>query len=299
MAKTQQVAFGRINRRTPDQSELTDRSFALDLMLLADSHLTEVVEEAAREHAQRHWIAADMTLTADGRFLTGVLGYSESLTQLDFNRDAWSWQKADQREANAGSEDTVVPFAIDTDEEHRWIAFATARRMQATQFRRGLELVLQKAVSQQATIAAAWEVDLITARAEVDQWLSQNPRVFALTRTVKFTNPGRNLDDDRQAMRDLRARRLTESYAAHPHQTLDTHSPEFVEKLDGVETGTVEIDMKARSEDGSSVHRFTTRKRPAHTLIDRFTDLHEGMGHVLDALRQRFHGDGQDQLPGA
>lgn len=296
MAKTQRVAFGRINRRTPDQGELTDRSFAEDLLMLADSHLTEVIEPETPQTARRHWIAADMTLTPDGRFLTGTLGYSESLTHIDFNRDSWSWQKGEQRAADSGSEDTVVPFAIDTRDDNRWVAFATARRMQAPQVRRGLQLVLQEAVAQHHTIAAAWEVDLITSRAEIFAWLEENPRVSLLRRTVKFTNPGRNLDSDRRAMRALKARRLTEEFAAHPNRTLDTSSDEFSDLLEGVEEGNVDIDLTARSAEGGSSHHFTTRERPSTTFVDGFRDLHAGMDIVLRALRERFR-RGPEQLP--
>ena len=297
MAKTQRVAFGRINRRTPDQGELTDRTFVEDLLSLANSHLTEVVEPATLLTARRHWIAADMTLTPDGNFLTGTLGYSESLTHIDFNRESWSWQKGEQREADSGSEDTVVPFAIDTRENNRWVAFAVARRMQASQFRRGLQLVLQAAVAEHRTIAAEWEVDLITSRAEIYAWLAENPRVHLMKRTVKFTNPGRDLDEDRRAMRELGARRMTEEYAAHPNRTLNTGSAEFAEKLDGVETGNVEIDLTARSEEGSTQANFTTRERPSTTFVDAFRDLPSGIELMLRALRDRFNNIRQDQLP--
>ena len=283
----------------PDQTELMERSFLTDLLVLADSHLTEVVEPETATHARRHWIAADMTLTADGRFLTGTLGYSESLTHLDFNRDSWSWQKAEQRAADSGSEDTVVPFAIDTAEAERWIAFATARRMQANQFRRGLELVLQEAVAAEKAIAADWEVDLITSRAEIDQWLARNPRVYKLKRTLKFSNPGRNLDEERRAMQRLRARRLTEEYAAHPNRQLDVESPEFAEQLEGVETGFVDIEMEARSEEGGSVHRFLMTPMEMNAFVDSFgSDLHRGMEIILRALQERFLPNPSNKLPG-
>jgi hypothetical protein len=77
------VAFGRLNRRLPDQQSFARRPFAEDMRALAESRQTRA------EIDEREWVAADLTLDISGDFMTGVLGYAESELRRDFEDDAW------------------------------------------------------------------------------------------------------------------------------------------------------------------------------------------------------------------
>ncbi|OIQ85135.1 hypothetical protein GALL_330290 [mine drainage metagenome] len=280
------VVFARINRRRGDQETLEARPFTEDIRALAESHLTRHVQRAKASRPARRWFAADMAVTNDGDFLQGTLGYSERQEQREFDTDAWSWAKGATHQADAGNEQTVVPFSIDIRPDDRWVAFATAARMQPAMFCSGFERVLNQAVADLGLIATSWEVDLITSRDSVDQWLSGHPDVHFFRRTVKFTNPGRDLDDDRREMQALAARRKTEEFAARYNRTLNARSSEFKSLLEGTETGDLELVLKARGVDTDHVSTFNSTERPDEELITEFAnDLQLGMELTLAALR--------------
>ena len=255
MAASQRITFARINRRTPDQSELTDRSFAMDFTALAESRQTKATQPALGPRPERTWVAADLNLVAS-HYMTGTLGYYEHQTLIDFDNDAWSWLKGSTMHTESGSDKTVVPFAIDLREDRRFIAFAPAPRLLASQFASGLQRVLQSAVNREGTMAANWEVDLITFAEDVESWINLHPKVFFIRRTIKFTNPGRSLDSARSQMRDLGSRRRTEVDAAPRNRILNTDSHTFRELLEGVETGDIDILLKSRGEAVGSEERF-------------------------------------------
>jgi hypothetical protein len=286
VARDRKVVFARINRRRGVQDALSMRSFAEDMQTLAASHRTRHYERGTRERPARTWFAADMRATPGGEFMMGTLGYSERQQHREFDAQTWSWLKGATQEADAASEQTVVPFAVDIRDDQRWVAFAPAPRLQPGGFRRGLELVLRQAVADAKVLGAEWDVDLVTSRASIEQWLEEHPRVFKLQRTVKFSNPGRDLDDDRTEMRALAARRKFEEFAAPPNRTLDTTSDTFVAKLDGTETGDLELVMTARGEHGVREVRFNSRERADEDLVEDFVDLEQGMEVVLAALRE-------------
>jgi len=220
--------------------------------------------------------------------MIGTLGYSEHQTLIDFDTDAWSWLKGSTTHTESGSDKTVVPFAIDLREDQRFIAFAPAPRLGVAQFAAGLQRVLQSAVSREETMAAHWEVDLITFAEDVESWISLHPRVFLIRRTIKFTNPGRSLDAARSQMRDLGSRRRTEEDAAPRNRTLKTDSQTFSELLDGVETGDIDILLKSRGEAVGSEERFKSKDQPSTTVVSRFQNLRDGMDAALEVLRSRF-----------
>jgi DNA-binding cell septation regulator SpoVG len=66
--RDRRVVFGRINRRTPEQGVLQPRDFALDMVVLADSHKTVHTVRSMGGRPGRRWVAADMTVTPDGDF---------------------------------------------------------------------------------------------------------------------------------------------------------------------------------------------------------------------------------------
>jgi len=281
------VVFGRINRRNPEQETFEMRSFAEDMAALAESHLTTHIERSTGGRPGRRWVGADMTVTPGGDFLTGVLGYSEQQQQVTFDDEAFSWMKAEVADSDAASEQTIAPFAIDLRDDHRWVAFATTARLQAQSFRNGFERVLNEAVSKLGLMPTAWEVDLVTSTALIYEWLRENPLVHKLTRTLKFTNPGKDLDEDRRQMRALAANRKTEEFKAAYGKTLDIGSPEFQSKLEGTETGDLEVVMHARGTHGVRDVKFNTRESVDGSNVEDFgTNLQHGIDVVLAALRE-------------
>ncbi len=235
--KTRRVVFGRINRRNPGQQPLQMRPFAEDMSALAESHQTVHTMRSTAGRPGRRWVAADMTITPSGEFMTGVLGFSEQQQQVTFDDEAFSWMKGEVADSESANEQTIVPFAVDLREENRWLAFATTARLQPQTFRAGFQAVLNEAVAKTGLIPVDWEVDLVTSTSRVFEWLRQNPKVHLLRRTLKFSNPGIDIDDDRQQMRALAANRKTEEFKAAYGKSLDIGSPAFENKLEGTETG--------------------------------------------------------------
>src|SRR6266508_3556064 len=112
-----QVAFGRLNRRVPDQQSFARRPFAEDMRALAESRQTRA------EIDEREWLAADLTVDVSGDFMTGILGYAEAELRRDFEDQAFSWIKGRTSMAEGASRRTTVPFAVDLREDRRWGSF--------------------------------------------------------------------------------------------------------------------------------------------------------------------------------
>lgn len=235
----------------------------------------------------RRWFAADFEVTPDGRFLQGSLGYSEERTDVQFDDETWSWYKGVEERRDTGSDDTIVPFAIDLDEGERWVAFALAPRMRWNQFRSGLQRVLQRAVVDAGLVGYEWEVDLVTSKSEIRRWLQENPYVYELTRVVRFSNPGSELDEDEAEMVSLGARRKTEQFRAHPRGTLEVHSPTFDQKIDGTESGFVEVMMKARGATPRSEPRFNSTLQHDRVVVAGVRTRAELAAEVLRNLAAR------------
>ena len=285
--KTKKIVFARVNRRRPSQDTIAMRPFSVDMSELAESRLTTFHEKAKSQRTGRTWFAADMTLDASGDFLTATLGFSVREERRTFDEDAWSWIKGETQLSDTGSEATVVPFAVDLRESQRWVAFATSARIQPSTFCVGLEKVLNQAVVDAGMVPTEWEVDLVVARARVDQWLTENPFVHLIRRTIKFSNPGRDIDNDRREMRALGAKRKTEEFKAPYNGTLRTDSEEFSKKLDGTETGDLELYMEARGNRGVTNSKFNSKKSADEMFVDDFgRDLMAGMELALAALRE-------------
>ncbi|GGB81345.1 hypothetical protein N798_00270 [Knoellia flava TL1] len=261
------------------------------------------VQRKTSTHPQRQWFAADMTIIPSGDFMMGTLGYAEQLTQVEFDPDAWSWIKGATRSDDTGSEQTVVPFAIDLRESERWVAFAPTGRMQPRQFVSGFQRVLNEAVVEAGLLPVDWEVDLVTSEGRIEAWLHDHPRVFWMRRTIKFSNPGKDLSDDEAEMRALAANRKTEEFAAPRGQTLNTEVDDFREKIEGTGRGNLDIILKARSLRGQSKQVFNSRNSADYTYVDDFgTNLEQGIETVLRALREyvdKVRGLGQSRLSAA
>jgi len=287
MAKMRKVRFARINRRRPPgQETLAMRTFAEDFTELANSRLTQTTQRGASGDLLRTWTAADMTIDPDDDFMTGTLGFSSPEDRKIFNAEAWSWVKGETFDLDAASRATVAPFAVDLQESHRWVAFAPTAKIRPGSFAYGLEHVLNRAVGEAGLIPTEWEVDLVTSRAEIDEWLREHPLVHFMRRIIKTSNPGRELDSDRAEMRALAARKKTEEFTALRGRTLDITSEAFNDKLDGTQTGDVELQLIARRDGGAGNVKFNSRLSADEELIDDFgIDLMVGMELVLAALQ--------------
>jgi hypothetical protein len=256
------------------------------MLLLAESHQTRAFEQVAGG-VPRTWFAGDMRIEPDSDFLTGTLGFTSPDQHLVFDDRAWSWAKARPEESDAARRDTISPFAIDLRDRNRWVAFAPTFRLRNRAFADGFERVLNVAALAAGEMPSEWDVDLVVSRDRIDEWLQLHPLVFRLRRTIKFTNPGRDLDDVRQDMRALAARRKTEDYAASNRGVLNTGSEQFHSKLDGVETGDIELRMDSRRPNGRGSDVFNSNTSADEVKVDSFsTDLLLGMELVLSALRE-------------
>ncbi|MEU7679468.1 hypothetical protein AB0C42_32175 [Micromonospora taraxaci] len=225
-----------------------------------------------------------MQIVVNGRFAIGVLGFAVSEEKRRFDQENFSWVKGETEFSDAASEDTVVPFAIDLNERSRYVAVATSGRVQAYSAMVNLGKVLNRAAHDIGLLPAEWECDVVVTEASIHKWLEQHPKVRQMRRTIKFTNPGRNLDDDRSEMTSLHANRKTEEFTAGYNKQLDVHSPVFLELLHGVETGDLEIYLEARL-DGSGKAEFNSNEGADKVLVPDFgTDLERGMDLVQTAL---------------
>lgn len=284
--RAQRVVFARINRRRAEGEEtIAARSFREDMLALAESHQTSFVQRGNRQNPTRNWVAADMALEPDGNFMTGTLGYTTAQQHRVFDTKNWSWIKSRIEETDTARDDTISPFAVDLRDQNRWVAFSPAARLGHKMFAYGFERVLNTAVSAAGLIPTEWEVDLVVSRYKVDRWIAHHPDVYKLKRTVKFTNPGRDFDSDREEMRKLSARRKTEDFAAASNQVLDTTSETFSGKLDGVDTGDIDLVLTARGERGSGDAIFNSKDSADSVNIENFGgDLIRGTTIVLAAL---------------
>jgi hypothetical protein len=270
------------------------RPFTDDMRALADSHLTRYTETSTGGRLDRTWIAADMSVDASGDFMTGVLGFAVVGQVRSFDEQTWSWTKGETTELHGAPSATTVPFAVDLREERRWVAFATSNNIRQVNFGRGLESVLNQAVTELGLWPTNWEFDLVLSRGTVRQWISEHPQVFRLVRKLSFNNPGINLDAERAAMRALGADRMREEYSAPRSGLLNTDADEFERKLEGVESGDAAIRVVSRQ--GSARVEFRSEDHADHATVDEFRDdLVRGMELVLDALRN-YRPEGDNDL---
>ena len=130
--------------------------------------------------------------------MVGVLGFATTGFIREFDEDNFSWLKGNTTFFEGAEPDTVVPFAIDLREEERWVGFATSQRIQHANFASGLKAVLNAAVAEVGLLPADWDVDMVSSKSELFDWIAGHAgslRVFR--RTIRFSNPGRDLDSAR------------------------------------------------------------------------------------------------------
>lgn len=281
MTRQRRVVFARINRRN---NTLDMRPFAEDMRALAASKMTTFTEPATPEKPARAWYAADMRLASGDDFMIGILGYSVIEEKRFFDSESWSWIKGVTENSDAASPDTVVPFAVDLRDHNRWVAHTTTARLQPGGFRPAFSKVLSTAAQNYGLLPADWECDAVVSPETVNGWIEHHPLVRLLRRTVRFSNPGRDLDETRAKMRAMGARRATEEYVAYSPNVLDVQSVAFQEKLEGLQTGDTRVQMESRETQGVDA-AFDSDTKMDDTRIDDYgTDLERGMDLVLRAL---------------
>ncbi len=168
------------------------RPFAQDMLDLANSHRTEAIIQNNR------WIASDMEVRDRGAGMVGLLGFAVSDQFRSFAEEDYSWLKGSTFGYTGAQEDTVVPFAVDLRDHRRWVAVATSARIQHARFATGLAAVLNQAVMELGLLPTDWEVDTISSPSNLLEWVARHSEIIRLRRVVKFSNPGRDLDRDRQ-----------------------------------------------------------------------------------------------------
>lgn len=272
------VAFGRINRRSNGQATLDRRPFSEDMGRLADSH------ETVTQLGERLWRASDLQVRDNGDMMIGILGYEVSEQVRSFAEEDFSWLKGATQLVQGAQPDTVVPFAIDLREGRRWVAVATTARIQHSSFATGLQAVLNAAVEKVGLLTTDWEVDMITSQSNVLEWVSEHAGIKKFKRIVKFSNPGKNLDDDKADMVALGATVKDEEFRALGGQDLNlSGNPAFRDKLEGMDRGDVQVRLEAENDGVKSV--YTSKAKPDTDFIDAFDTLEDGMEGVLHALR--------------
>ena len=269
------VAFGRINRRA--QPHLDTRPFDAEMRALAESRRTTA------EVGGKEWFASDMTIDDSGHFVTGIIGFETEETFTRFALDEFSWAKGARRIEEGASARTMVPFAVDLREARRWVCFATAQRITPATFVVAFEACLNAALRELNLTETDWEVDLTFDRAELDAWLEEHRDLSKLVVSARRTNPGREIDDDRQKMQALGARTLKKEYSAgHSRLTLKDNDT-FTREIEGIEVGDLDVTITARV--SGSTTTFSSKARAASDYIEEYgEDLVHGMVLVLEAL---------------
>jgi hypothetical protein len=276
MVARKRVAFARINVRT-QQVGMGDRPFH-DVMksVAAIGVLKATVGSPGRVvNPETEWAASDLALTDNDTILSGVIGFEEQSSLI-----------GEETRPEAGSEHTLVPFAVDIRDDRRWVAFATAQKIRPAGFANAFQAALQAAVEQFTPFTSAWEVDLVTAQSKIKQWVEEHPTVVVFRRTVRYPNPVRDLSDIQQEMLALHARTKQEEFRPYAGQPLDLAEPGVLDALlEGVENGNVDAYLQAEGK-GSTKPRFNTRLASNEEWIDDYRDdLSLGIQRVTTVLR--------------
>ena len=280
--KMRRVVFGRVNRR--DQSPMDQMPFDLEMLRSLEFARFGVFD------GDKRWIVGDIEVDESRHFLAGVIGFTDIETRLHFDEATWSWVEAFSEEVEGASSQTVVPFAIDLRQDHRWTASVTSQRVRAQTFCRGLELVL-KAHRVALGMQTDLEVDLVTSSVTIEEWIMNNPQIRSIKRIIRLPNPGIDISEDVRQMKSLNAKQKEETLTAHHNQSLravnDEGQPsDDIRKLtQGTDIGQVTISMEARGPEG--IRKFSSVTNIDETyILDFDDDWQRGIALVLNALRQ-------------
>jgi len=281
---TRVAFFARINRRHQELFEgaVAQRDFNADLLQLVENQSTRA------EARGLNWSAGDLEVDPSGTFVTGILGFESDETYVSFDSDAFSWVKGDRSDVSGATDETMVPFAIDSRSDRRYVAFTTTRRIKATTFCNALSAVLTEASDAEGWEGLVWEVDLLPDTTELEEFLAENPFLTMVQRTVKRPNPsGEYLEDDLERMDTLSARTLSETYRIRPEVPLTPEATQLIKA--GLDEGFTEVKLESNSA-GVTV-QFDSRKKRKRTII-------EGYGGQLKERGTEYLSRALQSLPG-
>jgi hypothetical protein len=284
------IYFARVNRRLDSSfQDVLDnrRPFREDMAsLLEAAPLRFPIPGTGKE-----WIAADLEWRGrDDQFLVGMLGQADEHTRRLFDEVNLSWLKGETRQVGGAREEALVPFAVDTREHRRYVAFATGGGLNQVQFLSGFTRCVNHAVSRLGLWPVDWDIDLVTLRQDVYEWLRDHGQVFEIMRIVRLPNPGGDLSDIRRRMRALRSREARDIYKAQHAQSLDVVDDEgqptepMIELTEGLEEGDVQLRMRARRIETDQEPRFDSIERSHFVYTDDWADHATGINVVLERL---------------
>lgn len=275
------VVFGRVNQRY--HGSIDQLSFHDQMLLVSELGHFEAYQGGKR------WIVGNIAIDKTTSFLSGIIGFADLEVRLHVDEVSGSWLKASSQLVDGASSQAVVPFAIDLRPNRRWTASVTSPRIRPETFCRGFELSINRARSRLG-LDMSLEVDVVTSRTTVEEWVEMHPEIRVIRRVVKLPNPRRDIAQDIQDMEDLAASRKEEQYTAGRNQNLRAvddagRASNAIRNLTvGLDTGQVEITMEARGPGGGS--RFRSVTSPDETRIPDFMDdWQHGIELVLYALR--------------
>jgi len=273
--------FCRINRRTK-QPNLEIRPFRADLQALASQGRLELRAQVRRVE----FIAADLMITSDDNFLTGLLGFAEEETLRQFEADAHSWLKGETTDLHGATRQTVVPFAVDLRADRRWTAHATTTRIKSTFFRQAFGAVLNHAVAALGMLPVDWEVDAVMSITDLADWISEHPEVIRIDRVVKLTNPLKDVDEARRKMRALGGESYRDVITAGRGERLDVDNETFRDHIAPIENGDAVVEVLARIGDAGTQRFRSTTHRERTTIPAYGQDLQAGIERVLGVLAE-------------
>lgn len=284
------IYFARVNRRADAVKQETfveRRPFRDEIEILRQSAPLRFKER----RSDREWIIADLEMRgADDRYLVGLIGFTEPHTRRDFDEENLSWEKGQQYVVGGADDRVIVPFAIDMAERRRYVAYATSNRLGSVQFVSGFKRAINRAVAEHRLWPVDWDIDPITLREDIFEWLRLNPRTKVLVRRVKQHNPGGDLSDIRSRLQAISAKYVKERYAAHYNSTLDltdsdgTPNDAMKEMTEGLHEGDVTIEIEARADDEGVERTYRSWERPHHVTVDDWGDDMSVMTIVLQQL---------------
>lgn len=140
----------------------------------------------------------------------------------------------------------AIAFAL--DRSSRFLALAPPEGADAHELAQRVESVFDSVGHRvlEAPAEVFFEIDLVSSRERLRDWLRAHPDVYELTVWVRHRNPGLDLDDDRAKLVALRARRMQQVMEAWPNRALAIDPEEAAAQLgEEIEHGTADVLLKA------------------------------------------------------
>ena len=181
----------------------------------------------------------------------------------------------------------AIAFALDL--QRRSLALAPPEPVDAPELARRVESAFDSVGHRvlRAPDEVSFEVDLVSSRERLREWLRAHPDVHEMTVWVRHRNPGLDLDEDRAKMVLLRARRMQETMEAWPNRTLAIDPEEAAAQLgEEIEQGNADVVLKAAPPEAPEV--FDSRMAPeTEQLVDALGDVGDAIRAAASALARR------------